>query len=574
MGDHRNGNAPIVTKTVDGKETVIPPTSVEEKAQRKAELKARSTLLMALPNENQLKAPRNQDSGKREPIRRTMLVEETTSNVLVSHCDGLGYDWSDQVEEECVKYLKDPNEHLVKVLRTARISVVSYKTGLESVEARLDSDITKHKRKLELATKEKDEVQLTIQKFENSSKSLSKLLDRQIMDKCKTRLGYNAIPPSYRNFMPPKPNLVDPSLDDFVDVNEYVLEKPTVEFNERKTVKKENGALVIEDWVSERNPQQDFKDKGVIDSVFSRHMIGNRSYLTDYEEINRRFVAFGDFKLTNKSHVLLKVPRKNNMYSVDLKNVVPQGDHLGKFDGKADEGFFVGYSTNSKAFRVFNSRTRIVKENMHVKFSENTPNIASSGPNWIFDINALTKSMNYKPIVVENQSIGSAATKACNTVGKTKLVTVPYKDYVLLPLWTQDPLSSFSLKDSFGAGFKPSMEEQKKDAEEPWNQDSGIRYSQKDKIKSKTNKTENEMAKRENSKSTMSKSPKVKVKDRAETKEILNGPTRTRLMGLSHPLNLFTPKPQTNPTPSKMSMPCWKSPTFLLVDGTRTIIND
>ncbi|GJW99311.1 putative ribonuclease H-like domain-containing protein [Tanacetum coccineum] len=66
-------------------------------------------------------------------------------------------------------------------------------------------------------------------------------------------------------------------------------------------------------------------------------------------------------------------------------------DHLGKFDGKADEGFFVGYSTNSKAFRVFNSRTRIVEENMHVQFSENTPNIAGSGPNWLFDIDALNK---------------------------------------------------------------------------------------------------------------------------------------------------------------------------------------
>nr|GEZ69102.1 hypothetical protein [Tanacetum cinerariifolium] len=49
-----NGNAPIVTKTVDSKETVIPPTSVKKKAQRRAELKARSTLLMALPNEHQL----------------------------------------------------------------------------------------------------------------------------------------------------------------------------------------------------------------------------------------------------------------------------------------------------------------------------------------------------------------------------------------------------------------------------------------------------------------------------------------------------------------------------------------
>nr|GEU89487.1 retrovirus-related Pol polyprotein from transposon TNT 1-94 [Tanacetum cinerariifolium] len=40
-------------------------------------------------------------------------------------------------------------------------------------------------------------------------------------------------------------------------------------------------------------------------------------------------------------------------------------DHLGKFDGKADEGFLVRYSVNSKAFRVFNSRTRKVKENLH-----------------------------------------------------------------------------------------------------------------------------------------------------------------------------------------------------------------
>ncbi|GKA99668.1 putative ribonuclease H-like domain-containing protein [Tanacetum coccineum] len=132
------------------------------------------------------------------------------------------------------------------------------------------------------------------------------------------------------------------------------------------------------------NPQQDLKDKGVIDSGCSRHMTGNKSYLTDYEEIDGGFVAFGgnskggkitgkgkirtskldfedvyfvkelkfnlfsvsqmcdkknsvlftdtecvvlspDFKLTDESHVLLKVPRKDNMYNVDLKNVIPQG---------------------------------------------------------------------------------------------------------------------------------------------------------------------------------------------------------------------------------------------------------
>ncbi|GJR47088.1 putative ribonuclease H-like domain-containing protein [Tanacetum coccineum] len=134
-------------------------------------------------------------------------------------------------------------------------------------------------------------------------------------------------------------------------------------------------------------------------------------------------------------------------------------DHLGKFDGKADEGFFVGYSINSKAFRVFNSRTRIVEENLHVQFSENTPNIAGSGPNWLFDIDALTKSMNYKPVVAGNQSNGNAGTKACDDAGKARMETVPGKDYILLPLWTADPPFSQSSKSSPDAGFKPSGDE-------------------------------------------------------------------------------------------------------------------
>ncbi|GJT13782.1 hypothetical protein Tco_0860824 [Tanacetum coccineum] len=87
-------------------------------------------------------------------------------------------------------------------------------------------------------------------------------------------------------------------------------------------------------------------------------------------------------------------------------------DHLGKFDGKADKGFFVGYSLNSKAFRVFNSRTRIVEENLHIRFSESTPNAIGSGPDWLFDIDALTRIMNYEPIVAGTQSNGFADPKS------------------------------------------------------------------------------------------------------------------------------------------------------------------
>ncbi|GJX92428.1 putative ribonuclease H-like domain-containing protein [Tanacetum coccineum] len=87
-------------------------------------------------------------------------------------------------------------------------------------------------------------------------------------------------------------------------------------------------------------------------------------------------------------------------------------DHLGKFDGKSDDGFFVGYSINSKAFRVFNTRTKIVEENLHINFLENKPNVARTGPNWLFDIDTLTMSMNYQPIFVRNQTNGHASTKA------------------------------------------------------------------------------------------------------------------------------------------------------------------
>ncbi|GKF02445.1 putative ribonuclease H-like domain-containing protein, partial [Tanacetum coccineum] len=86
----------------------------------------------------------------------------------------------------------------------------------------------------------------------------------------------------------------------------------------------------------------------------------------------------------------------------------------------ADEGFFVGYSTNSKAFRVFNSRTRIVEKNLHVKFGEETPNIVGNRPNWLFDIDAQTKSMNYEPVVAGNQSNGIAHTKEYGNTSKAR----------------------------------------------------------------------------------------------------------------------------------------------------------
>nr|GEZ15101.1 hypothetical protein [Tanacetum cinerariifolium] len=65
----------------------------------------------------------------------------------------------------------------------------------------------------------------------------------------------------------------------------------------------------------------------------------------------------------------------------------------------------------SKAFRVFNSKTRIVEENLHIRFSKSTPNVVGSGPDWLFDIDALTRIMNYEPIIVDPKSSNDDGSK-------------------------------------------------------------------------------------------------------------------------------------------------------------------
>ncbi|GKD19155.1 hypothetical protein Tco_1208313, partial [Tanacetum coccineum] len=211
----------------------------------------------------------------------------------------------------CVKDLKEQNEQLVKDLRIARLLVFKkneyvYEEDIKLLKREIylrDLDITELKRKLELATKEKDEVQLTVQKFENLSKNLSKLLDRQIMDKCKTGLGYNAVPPPYtRNFIPPKPDLVYHSLDDFVKVNESVsesiVEKPTVE-----TARKENGAPIIEDWVSDSDEENVPKVK--TDEMFNKPSFAKINFVKSSEQV--------------------KSPKKISVVKIDKTHLVLEG---------------------------------------------------------------------------------------------------------------------------------------------------------------------------------------------------------------------------------------------------------
>ncbi|GJU09827.1 hypothetical protein Tco_1132223 [Tanacetum coccineum] len=97
-----------------------------------------------------------------------------------------------------------------------------------------------------------------------------------------------------------------------------------------------------------------------------------------------------------------------------LVTILNTRDHLGKFDGKADDGFFVGYCVVSKALGVFNKRTKIVEETLNIRFLKNAPNVTGNGPDWLFDVDSLSKSMNYVSVVAGNQTNGIAGKRDDN----------------------------------------------------------------------------------------------------------------------------------------------------------------
>ncbi|GJU39017.1 putative ribonuclease H-like domain-containing protein [Tanacetum coccineum] len=120
-------------------------------------------------------------------------------------------------------------------------------------------------------------------------------------------------------------------------------------------------------------------------------------------------------------------------------------DHLGKFDGKSDEGFLVGYSLQSKAFRVYNLETKRVEENLHITFLETKPNVAGKGPTWLFDLDYLTDSMNYQPVRSENQANKHAGPQEANhnagtkdniDAGDSEKEDESAQDYFVLPIWS------------------------------------------------------------------------------------------------------------------------------------------
>nr|GEV76788.1 hypothetical protein [Tanacetum cinerariifolium] len=158
----------------------------------------------------------------------------------------------------------------------------------------------------------------------------------------------------------------------------------------------------------------------VVTDDFSRVLVNKAHNKTPYELFNGRTPAIGFLKPFG-CHVM-------------ILNTL---DNLGEFEAKGDEGYFIGYSMSSKAFRVFNKRTNRVKENLHIEFLENKAIEKGSGPNWLFDIDSLTKSMNYVPVVdacINSTDFSGTKVDARKDVKKD----VSSLRYIVLPNWVHE----------------------------------------------------------------------------------------------------------------------------------------
>ncbi|GKB39591.1 ribonuclease H-like domain-containing protein [Tanacetum coccineum] len=169
-------------------------------------------------------------------------------------------------------------------------------------------------------------------------------------------------------------------------------------------------------------PQLD--DKGFVDCRCSRHMTGT---------LKIDNLDFKDVYFVNE----LKSQSFSGLTDVWTKrNIVLFTDNECKFDGKNDKGFFVGYSLNSKAFMVYNTRTKRVEENLHIGFLENKPMIEGTGLKWLFDIDSLTQSMNYVPVTIGTTSNDSTGTSEENN-----------QDCIVMPIWKDTSYFDSPTKD-------------------------------------------------------------------------------------------------------------------------------
>nr|GEW54387.1 putative ribonuclease H-like domain-containing protein [Tanacetum cinerariifolium] len=492
-----NGDSPVPTCIVEGVSQPVAPTTAKQHLARKNELKAHSTLLMALPDKHQLKFNSHKDAktlmeviekrfgGNTETkkVKKTILKQQF-KNFTSSSSEGL-----DQIHDRLQKLVSQLEMHGVSLSQEdVNLNTTDSVSAIASVSAacvKLPASPLPNFDNEDLKQIDVDDLEEMDLRWQMAMLTMRA---RRFLQKTGINLGATRTTPMS----------FDMSKVECYNCHRKVhfarecrspkdQRRPGTVEPQRRTVPVEtstSNALVSQcdgigsyDWTSNSPPRVNAVQVPVVSAAqelkFNLFSVSqmcdkmNSVLFTNTECL----VLSSDFKLPDESQVLLRVPRENNMYNLNLKNIVPSGDltclfaktaldesnlwhrrlahnrvlvtkppnktpyellhgrtpsigfmrpfgcpvtilntldHLGKFQGKVNEGFLVGYFVCSKSFRVFNSRTRIIQKILHVDFLENKPNLKGIGPTWLFNIDSLSGTMNYHPVTAGNQTNSGA----------------------------------------------------------------------------------------------------------------------------------------------------------------------
>nr|GEU41848.1 hypothetical protein [Tanacetum cinerariifolium] len=317
-----NGDSPTPTRVVDGVVQAVSPITAEQRLAKKNELKARGTLLMVLPDKHQLKFNVHKDAKSLiEAIKKrfggnkeTKKVHKTLLKQQYKNFSGSSSESLDQIHDRIQKLISQLEILGESLSQEEEQSLDDLFNNLKIYEAKVKSSSSTSHNTQNIAF-------VSTNNTDNNNESVSVVPS---VSAASTKVLVSALPNV--------DNLSDAVIYSlFANPSQSWLGSP------------KDSKLLID---VHGNPHQALKDKGVIDSGCSRHMNGNISYFSDFEEISEGDIAFGGNlkggKITGKdkirtsklefddfpdeNHVLLRVPRGNNMYNVDLKNIVPSGD--------------------------------------------------------------------------------------------------------------------------------------------------------------------------------------------------------------------------------------------------------
>nr|GEX77911.1 ribonuclease H-like domain-containing protein [Tanacetum cinerariifolium] len=424
-----NGDSPIPTRVIDDVVQPVAPTTAEQRLASKNELQARGTLLMVLPDKHQLKFNIHKDvktlmeaiekwfGGNKETKKTIDSTNESVSVVasvsvastkvhvsalpnVVTLSDAVIYSFfasqskSSQLDNDDLKQIDadDLEETDLKwqmAMLTMRARIFLYRTGRNlgaNGTTLIGFDMSKvecyncHKRghfarefsvmvwEAMIGAFRQKKHQPTMPLWHSPPQVLLVLIMSTVFD-------YDEMFSSASDVSLP----ANPVYDSPIGLQPLSLKIRSLTQKMNLRAPKVNVVKGVQrNWHA-------LKDKGVIDSGYSRHMIGNMSYLSDFEEINGGYVSFGgnpkggnitgkgkirtgkldfddvyfvkelkfnlfsvsqmcekrnnvlfidtecivlsfNFKLPDNNHVLLRVSKENNMYNVDLKNIVLSRD--------------------------------------------------------------------------------------------------------------------------------------------------------------------------------------------------------------------------------------------------------